>query len=147
MKTTLFKLIPGRIYKRSKVHDLLGGQRFGGISTPKGKPYILLFSGDQGEKYGYKDEWRGNAFYYYGEGQLRDMQFLRGNRAIRDHMIIGKDLLLFEYVRPGMVKFTGPMICDGYEIVQAPDITGRMRRAIRFRLLPQPHHKENCIEV
>jgi|GEM_PF-5498815 len=75
------------------------------------------------------------------------MQFLRGNRATCDHMIRGKDLLVFEYVSQEMVKFTGPMICNSYEFVQAPDSTGRMHSAIRFRLLLQHHDGEYCIEV
>ena len=64
------------------------------------------------------------------------MEFVWGNKTIRDHLEDGKDLLLFKYVAPGKVQFVGEMVCIGYEIVQAPDVTGKKRKAIRFHLQP-----------
>lgn len=132
----MFDLVPGQILRRVEVHKRFGGQPQNGISTPKDKPVILLFAGNQGEKYGYKDGWQGDVFLYTGEGRIGDMQFVRGNKALRDHIENGKDLLLFKYVDSGKVQFIGQMVCIGYEIIQAPDMTGRMRKAIRFRLQP-----------
>ena len=106
----MIDLIPGQILSRSEVHKRFGGQRQSGISTPKDKPVILLFTGEQGEKYGYRDEWRGDIFVYTGEGRIGDMEFVRGNKAIRDHVEDGKDLLLFKYVAPGKVQFVGEMV-------------------------------------
>ena len=42
---------------------------------------------------------------YTGEGQRGDMDFVRGNLAIRDHVANGKDLHLFEYVQTGYVRY------------------------------------------
>jgi hypothetical protein len=59
-------------------------------------PYLLLFTGT-GEHYGYEDGWEPNRVYRYsGEGQVGDMKFNGGNRAIRDHAQHGKDLHLFK---------------------------------------------------
>ena len=44
-------------YKRTDLHEIFGGQRQGGISTPKDNKVILLFSGSSGEQYGYEDGW------------------------------------------------------------------------------------------
>ena len=77
----------GKEYKRTDIHKEYRGQQQGGISTPKDHPYIFIFSGEAGDTYGYEDHWSEDKklFYYTGEGQVGDMQFNRGNRAIRDH--------------------------------------------------------------
>jgi len=54
----MIDLVPGQILSRAEVHKRFGGQTQGGISTPKDKPVILLFTGEQGARYGYRDEWR-----------------------------------------------------------------------------------------
>ena len=87
------KLTIGSLWKRTEIHNLFGGQRRGGISTPSGKPYIILFTGPSGEEFGYRDGWDEDGFFRYtGEGQEGDMSFVRGNRAIRDHVKDGKVL-------------------------------------------------------
>ena len=77
----------GNIYnRRNDIHDPYGGQRQGGISTPKDQPFVFLFTGESGEQYGYRDGWDVNGvFLYTGEGQVGDMEFRVGNRAVRDH--------------------------------------------------------------
>ena len=52
---TMFVL--GSTYRRTDLHKSYGGQRQGGISTPSGRNFILLFTGEQGEQYGYWDGW------------------------------------------------------------------------------------------
>ncbi len=49
--------VPGQIYRRRDLHERFGGQRQGGISTPKSSPFIFLITGDSGKQYGYADEW------------------------------------------------------------------------------------------
>ena len=45
----------GQIYHRQQqIHDVYGGQRQGGISTPATAPFVFLFTGDTGEQYGYR---------------------------------------------------------------------------------------------
>lgn len=126
----------GQVYVRRLVHDMLGGQEQGGISTPRAAPVILLFSTEQGADYGYQDGWKPDGLYHYtGEGQSGDMQMLRGNRAIRDHQKHGKVLMLFEGVGPGAYRFSGFMNCvDHYE--KHTDSRGVERRTIVFRLMP-----------
>jgi 5-methylcytosine-specific restriction protein A len=90
-----------RVYnRRSEIHEPYGGQRFGGILTPRDRPFIFLFTGESGEQYGYEDGWDDNGvFLYTGEGQKGDMEFIGGNRAIRDHALEGKDIHLFQALR------------------------------------------------
>jgi 5-methylcytosine-specific restriction protein A len=131
------EFIQGKTYNRSDLHDLYGGQQQGGISTPAHHGFIMLFTGEQGEQYGYKDGWTDDGiFFYTGEGQVGDMTFMRGNRAIRDHADEGKDLHLFEYVRKGHAQYLGQMVCTGFHERQAPDIQGAQRKVIVFELTP-----------
>jgi 5-methylcytosine-specific restriction protein A len=92
---------PGESYSRvHQIHDVYGGQRQGGISTPKSVPLIFLFTGETGGQYGYQDGPRDDGiFAYTGEGQLGDMEFARGNLPVRDHIANGRDLLLFQQLR------------------------------------------------
>jgi 5-methylcytosine-specific restriction protein A len=135
---------PKRIYRRRKLHELYGGQRQGGISTPADHPLIFLFTGDTGEQYGYHDGWdRDGTFRYTGEGQVGDMIFKGGNRAIRDHAADSKDLHLFEKVAKAHVRYLGQMVCAGYDLVpDVPDRTGTSRTAIAFRLIPMEASNE-----
>ncbi len=65
------------------------------------------------------------------------MEFVAGNRAIRDHAADGKDLLLFETLGKGRpVRFLGTFSCASYEIRNGRDRHGTPRRAIVFHLLP-----------
>jgi 5-methylcytosine-specific restriction protein A len=93
----------GKIYDRQRdIHARFKGQEQGGISTPAGTPFIFLFTGETGEQYGYKDHWTDDGVYLYtGEGQVGDMEFVRGNKAIRDHSANSKDMLLFEALGKG----------------------------------------------
>jgi len=125
----------GQIYVRKDLHDQYGGQVQGGISTPSRYPIILIFAGQQGKQYGYLDGWAGDGLYLYtGEGQTGDMEFSRGNKAIRDHVVNDEELHLFESAGPGCVRYKGQMVCTGYEWKKAPDSTGQTRKAIVFHL-------------
>jgi len=50
------------------------------------------------------------TFRLSSEGQVGDMQMIRGNRAIRDHEADGKKLHLFEMVRKGEVQYLGEVL-------------------------------------
>lgn len=127
----------GKIYNRRDLHQIYGGQRQGGISTPSKHNFLLLFTGEQGNKYGYKDQWiEDGLFLYTGEGQHGDMEFVRGNLAIQNHASDGKDLHLFEYVKKGGVRYIGQMVCTGHQERRAPDSEGNDRRVIVFELTP-----------
>ena len=117
--------IAGRTYHRkSDIHDTCGGQERGGIATPQDSKFVFLFTGESGETYGYQDGWQPDgSFYYTGEGQLGDMQFVRGNRAIRDHREDGTDLLLFQAAKTkGKYRFIGCFFCDGWHIIRTSGV-------------------------
>jgi 5-methylcytosine-specific restriction protein A len=125
----------GKIYRRSELHDKFGGQRQGGISTPRLFPFIMLFSSESGEEFGYVDGFKSKDIYWYtGEGQIGDMQFIRGNRAIKDSNKNGKSIHVFEYVSTGIVRYIGEMSYIKHHESQTPDINGDLRRAIIFEL-------------
>ena len=125
--------IPNHIYKRSLIHDQYRGNRQGGISTCANFPYIFIFSGKSGTQFGYKDGWDNpNVFTYTGEGQSGDMRFIKGNLALRDHIINGKRVFLFEYERSGYVRFITELEFYDVDFFDTSDINKNNRVAIRF---------------
>ncbi len=128
--------IAGDSYRRRVLHNLYGGQQQGGISTPKAKPFILLFTGPPGDAYGYKDDWHEGIFYYTGEGQRGHMRLVAGNKAIAGHANAGKDLYLFQEFKRSHVRFLGQFVCVGHHTRRGPDIDGNERDALVFELVP-----------
>ncbi len=127
--------IPNQLYKRSLIHDEYGGNRQGGISPSAKVPYIFIFSGKSGAQYGYRDGWDNhNIFSYTGEGQAGDMQFIRGNLALKEHLNIGKRVFLFEIEGDGLVKFISEMEFYDADYFETPDKNGSNRIGIRFFL-------------
>ena len=128
------QVVRGARYRRSQIQDQLGGQRQGGISTPAGSGYLMIFSSPRGRDYGYEDGWDRDGFYHYtGEGQRGDMRMTRGNRAVARS---GKPIMLFEKSeRDADYVFTGWMDYVDHYWMEAPDVDGVMRSAIKFRLM------------
>lgn len=128
----------GALYNRRKdIHDKYGGQRQGGISTPKEHPFVFLFTGDEGHAYGYKDGWNEEGvFLYTGEGQKGDQQLTRGNKAISSHLEEGKELFLFKKVETGIYQFISRMNCIGYSEELRPDGQKDERKVLVFDLIP-----------
>lgn len=130
--------VVGETYNRvSDLHERFGGSRQSGIAPSANSPVIFLFTGKTGGQYGYEDGWvDGDVFVYTGEGQVGDMEFTRGNRAIRDHALDGKELLLFEALGKSQpVRFMGSFACPSWEFGTGPDRDGNDRRLIRFHLV------------
>jgi hypothetical protein len=94
--------IPNQVYKRSLIHDEYGGNRQSGISPSAINPFIFIFSGKSGVQYGWLNK---NVFSYTGEGQEGDMQFVKGNLALREHKERGKRVFLFEIEGNSFFKF------------------------------------------
>jgi 5-methylcytosine-specific restriction enzyme A len=115
----------GRAYnRRSDIHARFGGQQQGGIITPADHPVVVIIAGEEGLQHGYADRYRPDGvFEYFGEGQVGDMQLVRGNRAIAEHSASGKSLLLFRKSGDG-VRFEGEMVYEGHHVERAPDRTG-----------------------
>jgi len=140
VRSSVFPFILGQLYnRRQSIHDVYGGQQQGGISTPVGAPFVFLFTGDSGEEHGYRDGWsEDGSFAYCGEGQTGDQKFIRGNRAIRDHVEDGKDLLLFEALGTGgTYRFLGAFSFAAFETPLGTDrnnglpLVEMMERAMR----------------
>jgi len=130
--------IPGKEYRRGYIHDKYGGNRQSGISPSRKVDTIFLFTGETGEQYGYEDGWNADksAFYYSGEGIEGDMEFTHGNKAIRDHVLTGKELYLFRRTRKGYVEFVGQMVCTECQTKSGRDYHGNERTVIVFTLTP-----------
>ena len=145
----MFKI--GRVYnRRTQIHDVLGGNRQSGIANCSAAPHVLLFSNKSGSSYGYEDGWRAEdeVFIYTGEGQLGDMKWERGNKAIRDHAKNGKSLLLFEGAdNKGEVIFLGEFINSGFIETELPDVEGNIRKAFQFILSPSLISEEDVVEL
>jgi 5-methylcytosine-specific restriction protein A len=127
-----------RIYRRRDIHALYGEQQQGGISTPKKLPVIFIFTGDSGKLYGYKDDWNEDGlFHYTGEGQEGNMEYRRGNQAVRDHVKNRERLFLFRAKGDGDVKCLGQMeYVEDYPKPGVPDLNGNLRNVIVFKLRP-----------
>ncbi|MBK7909060.1 HNH endonuclease [Candidatus Pollutiaquabacter sp.] len=126
--------IPKQLYnRRTDIHAKYGGNWQSGICPSANYPYIFIFSGKSGRQHGYKDGWDNPDVYSYtGEGQAGDMQFTKGNLALRDHIQNGKRVFLFEIESKGIVRF----ICEvevfdtGY--FETHDTAGKQRIGITF---------------
>jgi predicted restriction endonuclease len=127
--------IPNQLYKRSLIHDEYGGNRQGGISPSAKVPFIFIFSGKSGAQYGYRDGWDNhNIFSYTGEGQEGNMQFIKGNLALKDHINRGKRVFLFEIEGGGLVKFSSELEFYDADYFETTDKNGSNRIGIRFFL-------------
>ena len=130
-------LTVGDVYRRRDLHNALGGQGQGGISTPRRWPVILLFTNERGQEFGYQDRWGpAGTFLYTGEGQKGNMQWVRGNSALRDHAKSVKDLAMFSETESAHHRFVGYFDCIAWSLEQRPDVTGSTRLAIVFELAP-----------
>jgi 5-methylcytosine-specific restriction enzyme A len=126
-----------RIYSRTDIHDKYGGQRMSGISTPKDSPFIFLFTGEEGKKYGYVDGWKSEYSYIFsGEGQEGDQEFNHGNKAISHHVDDGKDIILFEKTDQGKYRLIDFFEYDSHYFEDGPDVNNSIRRTIKFKLSP-----------
>jgi hypothetical protein len=125
--------IPDLLYKRRAIHDEYGGNWQSGICPSTKYPYIFIFSGASGKQHGYKDEWQNeDIFAYTGEGQKGDMQFTRGNLALRNHLENGKRVFLFEAEGNGYVRFKGEVEFYDADFFETPDTDGNLRQGIKF---------------
>jgi 5-methylcytosine-specific restriction protein A len=131
---------PGRIYTRADLHHEWGGttelQRQGGILTPREVPLIVAVTGEEGREFGYEDHWDDEGvFHHFGAGQEGDMDFVRGNLALRDHAANGEDVHLFEQEPEGL-RYYGQMVGAGWNWQDdVPDRNRNLRRAIVFDLV------------
>lgn len=126
----------GRVYnRRQDIHGRFNGQRQGGIITPADFPLVIIITGEEGLEHGYADRFRPDgAFEYFGEGQIGDMQMMKGNAVIANHSANGRDLLLFRKQKNGSLRFEGQFVYENHHIERAPDREENERDAIVFEL-------------
>ena len=126
----------GRIYNRQKeLHDIYGGNRQSGISSCSNHPIIFIFSSPIGSQHGYLDRWESDQIYVYtGEGQIGDMELVRGNKAIKNHLKNGKQLHLFKKVGRTDYIYEGEFEYKNHEVVIGSDSDKRIRKRIDFFL-------------
>ena len=126
--------IPDQLYnRRSDIHAKYGGNWQSGICPSSKFPYIFIFTGKSGKQHGYEDGWDNpNVFTYTGEGQSGDMQFTRGNLALKDHQKNRKRVFLFESYSKGFVKFKCEVESFDVDYFETPDTSGQTRIGIKF---------------
>lgn len=128
-------LVKGTTYRRSDIHDLLGGNRQSGICPSRKSDCVFLFYGITGNNYGYKDNWVNDEILYYcGEGRKNNMEFTRGNKAILHHVINNKKLHLFKQIGNGKIIYEGEMVFKGYHLQDGLDVNKQKRKLIIFEL-------------
>jgi 5-methylcytosine-specific restriction protein A len=132
----MFNFRIGQVFVRQQdLHDIYGGQRQGGISTPARYPAIFLFTGESGAEYGYDDKFqRDGTFWYTGEGQVGDMELTRGNLALRNQGIDQKQVFLFQDLGRAKVQFVGEAFYLGHHTEDRIDSEKNLRKAIVFEL-------------
>ncbi len=126
--------IPEQLYnRRLDIHAEYGGNMQSGICPSSRYPYIFIFSGKSGHQHGYRDEWENpNVFSYTGEGQIGDMRFTRGNLALRDHLLNGKRVFLFQSIGKGYVKFISEVEFFDVDYFETHDTSRIERIGIKF---------------
>lgn len=126
--------IPNQIYnRRGDIHAMYGGNWQSGICPSANYPYIFIFSGKSGKQHGYEDGWDNpNVFTYTGEGQSGDMNFTRGNLALKDHIKNGKRVFLFQSESSGYVKFISELSFYDVDYFETKDTSGVIRIGIKF---------------
>jgi 5-methylcytosine-specific restriction protein A len=127
----------GKTYhRRTDIHTRYGGNNQSGIAPCSEHPYVFLFIGPAGEKYGYQDGWLSTTqFSYTGEGQFGDMEMARGNRAIQQHEADRRELHLFEKSdRSGYYRYLGRFRYVSHQVRQGQDTDGDQRSQIVFIL-------------
>jgi 5-methylcytosine-specific restriction enzyme A len=126
--------IPNHLYnRRADIHAKYGGNWQSGICPTSKFPYIFIFSGKTGHQHGYKDGWDNpNVFSYTGEGQAGDMEFTRGNLALRDHLKTEKRVFLFEIEGKGFVRFISEVEFFDADYFETHNTKGVTRVGIKF---------------
>lgn len=126
--------IPNQLYnRRGDIHAMYGGKRQSDICPSGTYPYIFIFSGKSRKQHRYEDGCDNpNVFTYTGEGQSGDMNFTRGNLALKDHLKNGKRVFLFQSESSGYVKFISELSFYDVDYFETKDASGTTRIGIKF---------------
>ena len=145
----MIQFVIGHEYRRKELHDQYGGGRQGGISPSRQSAAVFLITSPAGHQHGYQYDGpqADGTFWYTGEGQVGDMQMVRGNRAIRDAQTEGRELHLFEEARSGFLRYVGRAAYAGHHLAPAPDRLGNSRQAIVFELTLEDSEVPSVVPV
>jgi len=122
-------------YVRRDIHLQYGGNWQRGICPSAEYPFIFIFTGRGGSQHGYHDGWENEyVFGYTGEGQSGNMNYTRGNLALRDHVKTGKRVFLFQQTRKAHVKYISEMVVEDSDTFPTFDTIGAERIGIKFFL-------------
>lgn len=132
----------GRVYDRkTEINGPFGGSWQSGIAPSNVSAAIFLFTGESGAQYGYSDSDGfdsdgGAIFSYTGEGQIGDMEFTAGNRAVLEHGKDGRALHLFRSLGKGKgQRYLGEFVYASHRLEEGPDKNGNLRQLIIFQLV------------
>ncbi len=122
------QFVEGHVYSRATdIHDRLGGSRQSGIAPSSTCPAIFIFTSDEGEQFGYVDNWdqAQQVYTYTGEGQIGTMTY------------DGRSLHLFKKVSRagGKYMYSGEMQCAATQTLRGLDRDGNERDVIQFQLV------------
>jgi len=124
----------GSLYTRQEIHSKFKGNSQSGFSISPQYSVIFIFTSEKGKEYGYEDGWMSdNLLHIAGEGQIGDMKFTRGNKAIRDHTKDKRLLLYFEQTKSGKRKYFGEIQFNSYYQKDLKDKKGNLRKGIIFK--------------
>lgn len=104
----------GTVLKREALHQQYGGSGQGGIcSAPKSNAIFLFADPERAKRHGYVDGWGEDGRYHYcGQGRVGDQAFTVNNKAVLNHVALGRNLYLFEVVKPTLIRLIGEFTLD-----------------------------------
>ena len=128
-----------KLYKRSELHDVYGGNRQRGISNCADNNLLFIFTNPYKDEDVYVDKWEGDSFYYSGEGRVGDMAFTGGNLSIKNHEANGKQIHLFKAGQKnknsGYWKYVDQLRLVDLNYYRNLDDKGDERQAFQFILV------------
>ena len=99
---------------------------------------IILISVIKKEKgyFVYHDRWteKGDYYIYSGEGKVGDQKFTKGNKAIANANLDGKDIVLFVKFSSTEYFYQGVFQCVEYYLEDDYDANNNIRKEYKFKL-------------
>lgn len=137
-----FPYAPGDQFKRSEMHELVGGSfRHGMTSCSNGTEFLLFHDAKKSKKFGY-DIWEGfqadGSFHYSGQGTTGNQELTKSNAALITADDLGKRIHLIESA-DGVCTYLGRFVLGEpkYFVKLAPDVSQTdVRRLYVFNLYP-----------
>lgn len=114
-----------------------GGNKQSGIIPSNREPAIILINQPKSRNV-YKNRWREDGILeFYAQGRVGDQEWTPNNRAVRDHFVDGRSLLVFETVGK-LKRFEGEYVLTGVQTRQEldEDTPPKLRRVYVFELEP-----------